>query len=66
VLPQLHTADLAMLGRVCAVSRAAVKVSGLPRAGVSRREGPLMTKYFVGSIERLTWARAHGCKWLAG
>ena len=65
VLPRLHTSDLAMMGRVCSVSRAVVKACGLPRAGVSRRE-PLCRIFFMCSVERLVWARAHGCPWRAG
>jgi hypothetical protein len=64
VLPWLDPTDLAMLGRVDEASRAAVVASGLPRAGAT--EGELLKVVdFVGSAQRLAWARHNGCPWVA-
>ena len=60
VLPRLDSTDLALFGRVGPASRAAVVASGLPRAGET--EGvPFQLNPFVGSVERLAWAKANGC-----
>jgi hypothetical protein len=64
VLPRLGPTDLALFARVGRVSRAAVVASGLPRAGATG--GALLkVEDFVGSVERLAWARDNGCPWNA-
>jgi len=64
VLPRLDPTDLAMFARVGPASRAAAVASGLPRAGAG--EGvPLKLKDFVGSVQRLAWAKANDCPWVA-
>jgi len=62
VLPRLRHADLALCGRVGPALRAAVVSSGLPRAGESGGE-LLKIEDFVGSVERLAWAKANDCWW---
>jgi len=62
VLSRLDPTDLALLRRVDRACRAAVEYSGLPRAGVSEEE-PLEVSQFVGSVERLAWAKDSGCPW---
>jgi len=59
VLQQLDPTDVAMFGRVCQVSRAAVVASGLPRAGTGAGL-PLQHEKFVGSVERLSWLGGAG------
>jgi hypothetical protein len=64
VLARLDPTDLAMFARVGPVSRAAVVSSNLPSAGAS--EGvPLKLKEFCGSVQRLAWAKANDCPWVA-
>ena len=64
VLPRLYPADLAVLAQVGRPWLAAVVASGLARAGKS--EGlPLKITAFFGSAERLAWAKANGCPWVA-
>jgi hypothetical protein len=64
VLPRLPLTDLALFARVGRSSRAAVVASGLPRAGTNG--GALLkVEDFVGSVERLAWARDNGCRWNA-
>ena len=62
VLPLLDPADVAVLAQVGRPWLAAVLASELPRAG---KEGaaPLKLAEFVGSVERLAWAKANGCPW---
>jgi hypothetical protein len=60
VLPRLDPTDLAMFGRVGKASRAAMVSSGLPRAGATVWV-LLEIENFVGSVERLAWARDNGC-----
>jgi hypothetical protein len=62
VLRRLDPTDLALVRRVNCGFRAAVEFSDLPRAGVSV-EVPLRVSQFIGSVERLAWARANGCPW---
>ena len=64
VLTRLDPMDLAMLGRVDEASRAAVVSSGMPRGGASGGV-PLKLSHFCGSVERLAWARANECPWVA-
>jgi len=64
VLSQLDPTDVAMFARVGSASRAAVVASGLPRAGANG-DAPLEKDDFVGSVERLAWARDNGCPWNA-
>ena len=62
VLSRLDPTDLAMLRRVDHSCMATVESSGLPRAGVNVQV-PLTVGQFVGSVERLAWAKANGCPW---
>jgi hypothetical protein len=62
VLSRLDPTDLALLRQVDRACRAAGESSGLPRAGVNEQV-PLMVSQFVGSVERLAWAKANGCPW---
>ena len=65
VLTQLDPTDLAIFARVGPASRTVVVASGLPRAGTGG--GALLeVEDFVGSAERLAWARDNGCPWNAG
>jgi hypothetical protein len=64
VLPWLGPTDLALFARVGQASRAAVLASGLPRAG-TEGGGPLKLAELCGSVERLAWAKANGCPWVA-
>jgi len=66
VLSRLDPTARALLRRVDRGLRAAVESSLLPRAGA--RPGmmgfiPLKVRNFVGSVERLVWARANGAPW---
>ena len=80
VLPWLPPTDLAMFARVGPATRAAVVYSELPRAGARGgwrprwrvagggflEAGPLLkVEDFVGSVERLAWAKDNGCPWNA-
>jgi len=65
VLTRLDPTDLSMLGRVDEASRAAVVSSGLPRAGATGGGVPLKLDQFCGSAERLAWAKANDCPWVA-
>jgi hypothetical protein len=62
VLAWLDPEDFAMLAQVGKPWLAVVVANKLPRAG---KEGavPLVLSHFVGSIERLAWAKANGCPW---
>jgi hypothetical protein len=68
-LDPLDRTFLAQTGRAC---RAAVAGSGLPRAGtraeVLGKSVWVVThrlREFVGSVERLAWAKESGCPWIA-
>ena len=63
VLPLLDPVDRTMLAKAGRGCRAAVEASGLPRATGRVR---LSRRDFVGSVERLSWARANGCAWWGG
>jgi len=65
VLPRLDPTDIAVFGRVGPASRAAVVASGLPRASGMNGGGPLKLKAFCRSAERLAWAKANDCPWVA-
>jgi hypothetical protein len=74
VLARLAPADRASLAGVGLVWRDAVYLSsifpdGLPRAETPRRRGAPVRVFklmeFVGSVERLAWARDNGCPWTA-
>jgi len=65
VLPRLGPADLAVFARVGPASLAAVVASVLPRAGGANGGLPLQLEEFCGSVERLAWAKANGCPWVA-
>ena len=60
LLPLLDPIDRTMLAKVGRGCRAAVVASGLPRALGRVR---LRLRDFVGSVERLSWARENGCRW---
>jgi hypothetical protein len=65
ILPRLDPPDLALFGQVGQGCRAAVGVFGERQGGEGR---PLLLKIedFVGSVERLAWARENGCPWDEG
>ena len=64
MLPWLDPSDLTVLAQVGRPWLAAVLASGLQRAGKSARV-PLKLSEFVGSVERLAWAKANRCPWEA-
>ena len=64
VLRRLDPTDLALFARTGRASRAAVASSGLPRAGTSEGVAFKLTQ-FCASVERLAWAKANDCPWLA-
>jgi len=64
VLTRLDPTDIAMFARVGPASRAAVVASGLPRAGTNG-SALLNLEKFVGSVQRLAWAKANDCPWFA-
>ena len=64
VLPRLPPTDLAMVARVGPASRAAVMSSVLLSAGLNVGL-PFKLEEFVRSAERLAWARANDCPWVA-
>jgi len=64
VLPRLDPAARAVLAQVARPWLAAVMGSGLSRAG-STAGVPLKLREFVGSVQRLAWAKADGCPWNA-
>ena len=55
----------AMLARVAKPWLAVVLANNLPRAGKGGAV-PLKLEDFVGSVERLAWAKANGCQWNQG
>ena len=57
VLGRLDLADRASLLETCRSGRDLVKDAGLDPS----TSGRLQLKDFVGSVERLAWARDHGC-----
>jgi hypothetical protein len=67
VLPRLGCGDFAVLAQVAhpllaAVVAAAAVDSGLQRAGKIAGV-PLLLVEFLGSAERLAWAKSNGCPW---
>jgi hypothetical protein len=65
VLAQLDPTDCAVLARVAKPFLALVLANNLPRAGKSAGV-PLRLRDFVGSVERLAWAKDNGCPWWGG
>jgi len=65
VLPRMDPTSRAILAQVNRAGRDAVRLpAGLACAG--RTVGvPLKLVDFVGSVERLAWAKANGCPWVA-
>jgi hypothetical protein len=64
VLSRLVPADNAVLAQVARPWLEVVLTFGLPRAGKTAGV-PLKLSEFVGSAERLAWAKANGCAWEA-
>ena len=64
VLPWLPPTDIALFARVGPACRAAVVASSLPRAG-TEEGGPLKITELCGSVQRLAWAKANDCPWVA-
>ena len=62
VLSRLDPTGRALLARVGRGVSAAVVTSGLTRAGLCE-EAPFKVEDFVGSVERLAWAKGNGCPW---
>jgi hypothetical protein len=62
VLQRLDPTDCTMLARVGKLWLAVVVANNLPRAGKGGA-GRLKLEDFVGSVERLAWAKDNGCKW---
>ena len=62
VLARLDPTDCAVLARVGKPWLAVVLANNLPRAG---KGGAVKLKLadFVGSVERLAWAKDNGCPW---
>ena len=79
VLSQLDPTDVVLFGQANRACRAAVVAFGVPQAAEASDddgddsddegagEGPLILRVwnFVGSVERLAWAKAGGCPWNA-
>ena len=72
VLQHLDPIDRTFLAQTGGACRAAVAASDLPRAGTSRvvlvKRRWLVTHQimnFCTSVERLAWAKASGCPWVA-
>jgi len=72
VLRHLEPIDRTFLAQAGWACRAAVAASDLPRAGTRRvvlgRSVWVVThrlEEFVGSVQRLAWAKASGCPWVA-
>jgi hypothetical protein len=77
VLPRLDPTDMVLFGQVGRACRAAVVALGAPREEVQTSDdsddegteggegGPLLLRVrdFVGSVERLAWAKERGCPW---
>jgi len=70
VLAHLAPIDRTFLAQAGSAYRAAVVASGLPRAGTRWMERGRSVRMvwhwlsqFVGSVERLAWAKASGCPW---
>jgi hypothetical protein len=64
VLAQLPPTDIVVFGQAGRACRAALVAFGVPQEeGIGG--GPLLLRVtdFVGSIERLAWAKARGCPW---
>jgi len=60
VLRRLEPTDCAVLARVGKPWLAVFMANNLPRAGTWGAV-PLLLRDFVGSVERLAWAKANGC-----
>ena len=52
-----------MLAQVAKPWLAVVLANKLPRAGMTEGAVKLKVVDFVGSVERLAWAKANGCPW---
>jgi len=76
VLAQLGPTDLVVFGQAGCACRAAVVAFGVPQEeaeasddsddeGTAGGGGPFLLRVqdFVGSVERLAWAKARGCPW---
>jgi hypothetical protein len=62
VLRRLNPRTRAMLAETSRALRTAVAAAGLPRV-LGKRKLKLKLRYYANSIERLAWAKAHGCPW---
>jgi hypothetical protein len=72
VMQHLDPIDRTFLAQAGSAYRAAVSASDLPRAGTRRRiQGRSLwvvthkVREFCTSVERLAWAKASGCPWIA-
>ena len=65
VFTRLDPTDLALFARMAPASRAVVVASSLPRAGAPNGVAVMKAGHFVGSVQRLAWARDNGCPWNA-
>ena len=75
VMSQLQPTDVVLFGQANRACRAAVVAFGVPQEEAGRWTdeggeegtggGPLLLRVqnFVGSVERLAWAKARGCPW---
>ena len=76
VLTRLDPTDVVLFGQAGRACRAAVVAFGVPQEEVERwsddsddedteERGPLLLRVwnFVGSVERLVWAKERGCPW---
>ena len=76
VLPRLTNTDLVLFGQAGRACRAAVVAFGVPKEEEVEETsddsddegaggGPLLHRMqdFVGSVERLAWAKERGCPW---
>ena len=64
VLAQLDPTDCALLAQVGKPLMTVVLANNLPRAGKGGLAA-LQLKSFVGSVERLAWAKRNGCPWFS-
>jgi hypothetical protein len=62
VLARLDPTDCALLAQVGKPWLAVVVANNLPRAGQGGAV-PLKIADFIGSVERLAWAKDNGCPW---
>jgi hypothetical protein len=70
VLARLNPTDVVVFGQAGRACRAAVVAFGVPQEEEASYNsddegGPLLLRVedFVGSVERLAWAKARGCPW---